>query len=79
MTFLPLVVRILLLIPALGLVAFLAPLPPFPTDKDIYESVSREGMIPGCFDLQCFRVVVPWTLGQLPGDGYPKWRAFAVI
>ena len=63
----------------LALVAFLAPLPTFVTDKDIYERMSRQWMIPNCDDLQCFRVVVPWTLGLLPGDGYIKWRTYAVV
>ncbi|MDO8680106.1 MAG: hypothetical protein Q7R30_16400 [Acidobacteriota bacterium] len=64
----------------LGLVATLSPIPKFLTDKDVYEQMSREWVIPNCDDLQCFRVLVPITLGFIPiGSGYLKWRAYAVV
>ena len=64
----------------LGLVAALSPVPKFLTDKDTYEQMSREWVIPNCDDLQCFRVLVPITLGFIPiGAGYLKWRTFAVV
>lgn len=66
----------------LGVVAVLSPIPPFPaaTDKPVYEQMSREWIIPDCPDLQCFRVLVPMTLGFIPiGSDYLKWRAFAVL
>ena len=50
------------------------------SDKDIYEQISRDWIIPNCPDLQCFRVLVPITLGFIPiGSGYLKWRAYAVV
>jgi hypothetical protein len=64
----------------LGLVAALSPIPSFRTDQPIYEQMSREWIIPNCDDLQCFRVLVPFTLGLIPiGAGYLKWRAYAVV
>jgi len=64
----------------LGLVAALSPIPAFLTDKDVYEQMSREWVIPNCDDLQCFRVLVPMALGVIPfGAGYLKWRAYAVV
>jgi hypothetical protein len=64
----------------LALVAALAPMPAFLTDKDVYEQMSREWVIQNCDDLQCFRVLVPITLGLIPiGSGYVKWRAYAVL
>ena len=71
--------QLLLVTAAVGAVAALAPLPGFLTDKDVYEQMSRQWIIQDCDDLQCFRVLVPMTLGLLPGAGYLKWRAYAVI
>jgi hypothetical protein len=64
---------------ALAAIGMAAPIPSFPTDKNIYEQMSRQWFIQDCDDLQCFRVAVPWTLGLLPGTGYVKWRTYAVI
>jgi hypothetical protein len=64
---------------ALAGVAALSPIPAFLTDKDVYEQMSREWIIQNCDDLQCFRVLVPMTLGLIPvGAGYLKWRVYAV-
>ena len=64
----------------LGAVAAFSPIPSFRTDKPIYEQMSREWIIPNCDDLQCFRALVPITLGLIPiGAGYLKWRAYAVV
>jgi hypothetical protein len=63
----------------LAVIAVVAPIPAFPTDKNIYEQMSRQWFIQDCDDLQCFRVAVPWTLGLVPGDGYAKWRTYAVV
>jgi hypothetical protein len=64
---------------ALAAIALAAPIPSFPTDKNIYEQMGRQWFIQDCDDLQCFRIAVPWTLGLLPGEGYGKWRTYAVI
>ena len=63
----------------LGMIAAAAPFPSFLTDKDIYEKLGRELIIAQCDDLQCFRVLVPWTLGLIPGGGYLKWRLYALL
>ena len=62
----------------LGVVAYLAPIPTGPSDQAAYERISREYFIKGC-DIHCFRVLVPWTLGILPGEGRAKWRTYAVL
>jgi hypothetical protein len=36
-------------------------------------------IIPGCDQLHCFRVLVPWVLGRLPGPSLLKWKAYAVV
>ena len=35
-------------------------------------------MVPDCNDLHCFRALVAWTLGTLPGPSTIKWRSYAV-
>jgi hypothetical protein len=36
-------------------------------------------VIPDCSDIHCFRVLVPWALGLVPGDSTIKWKAYAVL
>ncbi|MGH9384938.1 MAG: hypothetical protein ACRD2N_11690 [Vicinamibacterales bacterium] len=67
------------LIGALSVVAWLSPMPSHLTDADVYTQMSRDWFIPGCDDLQCFRVLVPWMLGLLPGPLLLKWKGFAVL
>ncbi len=62
----------------LGLVAWLAP-PPWPTDQLMMETVGQEVIIPGCSDLNCFRILVPAAVESLPGPSLPRWRAYAVV
>ena len=63
----------------LGAVAALAPKPRFLTDEFVYEATARDVVVPDCSDLQCFRVLVPWVLGRLPGPPLFKWKAYAVV
>jgi hypothetical protein len=35
--------------------------------------------VPDCTDIHCFRVLVAWTLGALPGDSVAKWKTYAVL
>jgi hypothetical protein len=63
----------------LAIVATLTPSPWWATDKDLYERMSREWLIPGCSDIHCFRPLVSVTLGLLPGPSSFKWLAYAVI
>lgn len=62
----------------LGLVAWLSP-PPFPTDQLMMEHVGQGVIIPGCSDLNCFRMLVPATVELFPGPSLPRWRAYAVV
>jgi hypothetical protein len=67
------------LVALLGAVAAVAPAPWYQTDRDVYEATARQGFITDCSDIHCFRVLVPWTLGRLPGSSLFKWKAYAVL
>lgn len=67
------------LVLVLGVVAALAPAPWYLTDRDTYERVGREIIIPGCSDLHCFRIFAPAVIEQLPGPSLFKWKAYAVL
>jgi hypothetical protein len=62
----------------LTLVAWLAPAP-FPTDQQMMETVGQGVIVPGCADLNCFRVLVPAVVESLPGPALERWRAYAVV
>ena len=62
----------------LGLVAWLAP-PPSPTDQGMMERVGQGVIVPGCADLNCFRILVPATVEAFPGPSLPRWRVYAVL
>ena len=53
--------------------------PPRITDRDVYEATAAHGVVYDCSDLHCFRVLVPWILGPLPGSSILKWKAYAVV
>ena len=59
-------------------VAGLAPAP-FPTDQQMMEKVGQGVIVPGCADLNCFRVLVPAVVESLPGPALERWRAYAVV
>jgi hypothetical protein len=63
----------------LGAIAWLSPLPDRVTDRDIYERTAAYRIVPDCNDLHCFRALVGWTLGTLPGPSTAKWRSYAVV
>jgi hypothetical protein len=63
----------------LGAIAAASPAPDRVTDRDVYEATAIHGVVPDCGDLQCFRVLVPWILGPLPGASTLKWKAYAVV
>jgi len=63
----------------LGCVAWLSPLPDRVTDRDVYEATARQGIVWDCTDIHCFRVLVAWTLGALPGASLAKWKTYAVV
>lgn len=62
----------------LGGIAWLSPAPARVTDRATYEAVASRVVVPDCDDLHCFRVLVPWVLGVLPGPSLVKWKTFAV-
>jgi len=67
------------LLVVLGALAWLSPLPDRVTDREVYEHTATYRIVPDCTDLHCFRVLVAWTLGALPGPSTLKWRAYAVV
>ena len=66
------------LLVALGAIAYLSPEPDRVTDRAVYERTAAEVVVPDCADLHCFRVLVPWLLGPLPGSSIAKWKVYAV-
>jgi hypothetical protein len=64
------------LVAALAIVAWLAP--PFPFTSP-YETTANRTIVPGCSEVQCFRVLVPWILGLVPVPSVLKWKAFAIV
>lgn len=63
----------------LGVIAWASPLPQRVTDRDVYEATAAHGVVYDCSDLHCFRVLVPWVLGSLPGPSIVKWKAYSVL
>src|SRR5262244_1744250 len=64
---------------ALALAAWASPPPDRVTDRVVYERTAEQMIVPDCSDLQCFRVLVPWVLGQLPGPSTLRWKAYAAL
>jgi hypothetical protein len=64
---------------ALGLIAWLSPEPTHLTDRPVYEATAAQFIVRDCSDLHCFRVLVAWTLGSLPGPSLVKWKTYAVV
>ena len=71
--------EILLMAVVLGVVAWWSPAPWWETDRDIYERMSREWVVPGCNDFHCFRPLVSWTLALIPGPPIVIWKAYAAL
>jgi hypothetical protein len=67
------------LVVLLAIVAWASPAPDRVTDRDIYEAAAARIIVPDCTDLHCFRVLVPWLLGRLPGSSDLRWKAYAVV
>jgi len=67
----------LLISPVLALIAWASPMPDRVTDRGIYEATAEQIVVRDCSDLQCFRVLVPWVLGRLPGPSALRWKAYA--
>jgi hypothetical protein len=60
-------------------VARLSPSPDRVTDRGIYEASSAQMIVPDCSDMQCFRVLVPWTLRLFPGPSERRWKVYAAV
>jgi hypothetical protein len=63
---------------ALSVVGFIASRERLP-DNRFYIQASERMITPGCAEIHCFRVLVPWTIGALPGNWLVKWKAYAVV
>jgi hypothetical protein len=64
---------------SLAIIAYLSPAPNRVTDQGVYERTADEFVVTDCADLHCFRVLVPWLLGPLPGPSIVKWKTYAVV
>ena len=60
-------------------VAWLSPQPGRITDRAIYEAATVRFPVPDCSDLQCFRLLVPWTLRLFPGSFDQRWKSYAAL
>jgi hypothetical protein len=63
----------------LAAIAWLSPPPARITDRGLYEATAERTIVPDCSDLQCFRVLVPWVLGRVPGPSLFRWKAYAAL
>jgi hypothetical protein len=63
----------------LAVIAVWSPLPDRVTDRDVYEATADRGIVRDCTDLHCFRVLVPWVIGSVPGSSLLKWKIYAVV
>ncbi len=77
MTARPVTVMIIIAV-ALAAVAFASPTPERVTDRDVYEATAAQHIVPDCTDLHCFRVLVAWVVGSVPGPSLVKWKLYAV-
>ncbi len=71
--------EIALMAAVLGVAAWLSPQPWWETDRDVYERLGREWVVPGCNDFHCFRPLVSWILGRIPGPPLVIWKTYAVL
>jgi hypothetical protein len=62
---------------ALAAIAAMSPRPDRVTDRGTYEKTAAQVIVPDCTDIHCFRVLVPWVLGRLPGPSTAKWKLYA--
>jgi hypothetical protein len=68
------------LVVVLSAIAALSPPPARTTDADTYERMSSVWFLPRCdYDIHCFRVLVPWIVGMVPGPSLVKWKGAAVV
>ncbi len=63
---------------ALAVVGFIASRDRLP-DNGFYIDAAERMITPGCAEIHCFRVLVPWTIGLIPGNWLFKWKVYAVL
>ena len=52
---------------------------PQPTDEYNMTRIGQQLLIPGCDDLNCFRILVPAIVEAFPGPPLERWRWYAVF
>lgn len=68
----------LMLVAVLSAVAFISSRLRLP-DTFFYTSAAEQGVVPGCAEIHCFRILIPWTIGALPGPALLKWKSYGVL
>ena len=63
----------------LALIAACAPRPGYLTDREVYERIGRELIIPDCSSLHCTRILAAWVVEHLPGPSAFNWKLYAVV
>jgi hypothetical protein len=58
---------------ALAVVGFISSRERLP-DNRFYIQASERMINPGCAEIHCFRVLVPWTIGAIPATGCSSGR-----
>jgi hypothetical protein len=69
----------LLMTGVLALIAALSPVPSYQTDRETYEKIGRQLIVPDCSSLHCSRKLVAWVVENLPGPSRAKWKAYSVL
>jgi hypothetical protein len=68
----------LALVGTLGVIAVFASRLRLP-DSFFYTQASEQMIHTGCAEIHCFRVLVPWTIGALPGPALLRWKGYGVV
>ncbi len=48
-------------------------------DTFFYTRAAERMITPGCSQIHCFRVLVPWIIGAIPGPSLVKWKGYGVL
>jgi hypothetical protein len=68
----------LVLVAVLGIVAVFSSRLRLP-DSFFYTRAAEQPIQPRCAEIHCFRILVPWTLGSLPGPALLRWKGYGVV
>lgn len=66
------------LVAVFSAVAFIASRLRLP-DTFFYTSAAERGIVPGCAEIHCFRILVPWVVGAFPGPDLLRFKAYGVL